>query len=94
MSGRVRVGEEDHVLESCLDKLYKQSIWWLVVYFEEGQLKYQYIHSSAHIDALVKFVKKLIDEKIPHLVFAIWHGKWRTDAFLVDSKKILERLKK
>lgn len=67
MSGRVRVGEEDHVLESCLDKLYKQ---------------------------IVKFVKKLIDEKIPHLVFAIWHGKWRTDAFLVDSKKILERLKK
>jgi hypothetical protein len=91
MSGHVRVGEDDRVLEICLDKLYKQDIWWLVVYFDGSEVRYTYFPSSAHVESLAKFVRELIEDNIPHLVFAIWHGKRRTDAFLVDSQKIVER---
>jgi len=93
MSGHVRIGEDERVLETCQDELYRQDIWWLVIYFSEDGLKHTYFQSSAkaNLKALANFIRELEEVKAPHIVFAIWHGRNRTDAFLIDPKKIVER---
>jgi len=86
--GEVRVGEDDRV---PLDS----SVWALVVYLDKGELKYKYVKSLAkqNIPDLAEVLCEVILKKIPYLVFIIWHGKYRTDLFLVDSEKLLNRLK-
>jgi len=91
MGGHVVVGRENDILEHC--KAYTpQSIWWLVIFVEDGELKYDYILSSSRqqLRNLVKFLKELKAKEVKHLVFAIWHGQRRTDAFIVSSGRILE----
>jgi len=90
MGGHVRTGEGERVLRNL--NMYKQDIWWLIVYLENGKLKYDYILSSSSIQLsrLRELLENLKEKKLKHLVFAIWHGKRRTDIFLIDSNKVLE----
>jgi len=92
MGGHVRVGEDERVLRS-LD-MYRQDIWWLIVYLEDGDLKYDYVLSSSSVQLprLRELLKRLREKGLKHLVFAIWHGERRTDAFLMDSSKVLRHV--
>ncbi len=90
MGGHVIEGRDDDVLEAC--KIYRQDIWWLVVYVKDSKIDYEYFLSSSseQLPRLLKFVRELNSKDIPLLIFAIWHGKRRTDAFLVRVEKLLE----
>ena len=92
MAGEVIEGKEDDVLNMC--KKYTQDVWWLIVFSANNRLDYRYVISCARsrIPELVNLVKDLVTRNIPHIVFAIWHGRWRTDIFIVSSKKIIEVL--
>ena len=92
MGGQVIEGKEDDVLNVC--KEYVQDVWWLIVINDGGRLAYRYVVSCARsrIPELVNLVKELLNKGIPHIVFAVWHGKWRTDIFVVPSEKIIEVL--
>jgi len=92
MGGHVRVGEDERVLRS-LD-MYRQDIWWLIVYLEGGELKYDYVRSSSleQLTRLEELLERLRERGLKHLVFAIWHGRWRTDVFLMDSSKVLRHV--
>lgn len=39
------------------------------------------------------FVNHVKDEKTKH-IFAIWHGQWRTNLFLMEKKNLFKKLKK
>ena len=93
MGGHVRVGEDEVVLGN-LDRNV-QDIWWIVVYLEDEELKYDYVlsSSSAQLPKLREILERLREKGLKHLVFAIWHGARRTDAFLMDSEKVLEHVR-
>jgi len=40
-----------------------------------------------------EFVELMRDEKTK-LMFAVWHGQWSTNLFLMDRKKLLKRFEK
>lgn len=92
MGGHVVTDRELDVLNACTR--IPQDIWWLIVYVEDGKPKYRYFlsSSSAQLPYLIKFVKEIIDKEIPHLIFAIWHGNRRTDAFLVNANTLIKVL--
>jgi len=48
--------------------------------------------SSEQLPRLIEFVKTKNEKGVPHLIFAIWHGKHRTDAFLVNAETLLKVL--
>jgi len=87
MTRYVRINEEENVIEKL--GIYKKQIWWLVIYFENNELKYTYFKSTiSELVSLKNFVKNLNEKKIPFLVFAIWHDSYRTDAFLFRPEYI------
>jgi len=90
MGGHVIKNRDEDVLKAC--KIYKQDIWWLIVYLNKNKLEYAYFLSSSsqQFPRLLQFVKELKNRKTDFLVFAIWHGKRRTDAFLINPDKLLE----
>jgi hypothetical protein len=76
---RVRVKEDKKVPIEKLD------IWYLLIK-EDGS----WDAGQSNED---DFAKELKDEKTIH-VFAIWHGQWRTDLFLMDKKELIKKFKK
>lgn len=87
MTRYVRINEEENVIEKL--GIYKKQIWWLVIYFENNELKYTYFKSTiSELVSLKNFVKNLNEKKIPFLVFAIWYDSYRTDAFLFRPEYI------
>ncbi len=92
MGGHVVIGRENDVLEACITN--PQAIWWLVVYIEDGKLKYRYIISSSSQQRplLINLVKELKRNGLQHLIFAIWHGRYRTDVFLVNADTLIKVL--
>ncbi len=92
MGGHVRENEDEHVFEACLRL--RQDIWWIIVYFEDNEMKYNYFRSSAkeNLKALKQSLQKIVKEEKPHIILAVWHGKNRTDTFLIKTNKLLEFL--
>jgi len=92
MGGHIRIGECEHVLNNL--KFYKQHVWWLIIYIKEKNLHYEYIRSSCkqNLKDLSQILKKV--RKLKHLLFAIWHGRWRTDIFLMNTEKVLDYITK
>jgi len=76
---RVQVGREKNVPIEDL------SIWYLIIKddgtWDAGQNNEQ------------DFFDHLEDKHTKH-VFAVWHGQWKTNLFLVDKKKLMNRFKK
>jgi len=87
--GHVRVGETGRVLEAARRD---SRIWWLIVYEEDGGLGYTYVQSSAraNLRLLLDALRRLRGRR--HLVFAVWHGQYRTDLFLVDPEEVVRGL--
>ena len=54
-------------------------------------MKYNYVLSSSltQLPKLRESLEKLKEKRLKHILFAIWHGRRRTDAFLLDSDKVL-----
>jgi len=92
MGGHVVVDKELDVLKACT--IHTQDIWWLITYTKNEEIKYKYFLSSSREQRpeLIEFVKSLKENNIPHIIFAIWHGKQRTDAFLIKGETLLKVL--
>ncbi len=90
MGGHVIVGKESDVFNAC--KRDPQAVWWLIVYLlNDGELKYKYFLSSSseQLPRLMQFITRLYEGGRNHLIFAIWHGRRRTDAFLIKPDVLL-----
>jgi hypothetical protein len=60
-------------------------VWYLFIK-EDGSW-------DADTPANEEFVKIMRDEKTKY-IFAVWHGQWRTNLFLMDKNKLLKRFEK
>ena len=78
---RIRVGEDEHVPIETNRKL------WFLWNTKTGDWDAEAITRS---DAIIESISN--SEIVS--VFCVWHGEHRTDLFLMNKEKLIERLKK
>jgi len=93
---RVRVGEEDDLFRAIWGSRARYKIWWLLIFVdgETGEMRYVSTLSSAPtwLRQLHSLVSSLKREGARLLLFAVWHGSHRTDAFHVDPDRFLKEV--
>jgi len=77
--GNIRIGEAEHVLENM--QYLSDNVLWLIVIEQtrDGKLKIY----DAHKNTWQEFVNKALEEGSRVVIFAVWHGQYSTDVFLL-----------
>jgi len=87
--GKIRNGEDAHFPYDSVD------CWYILIKSKKGKLEYDYYTGGiGNKIALYGDLEKLLVENVSVLVFGVWHGNWRTDAFLLNPKKLVRNLRK